>query len=62
MSDPIHGDGIFQCRGCGRTFAEYVNGCPHHDDGVRKVVLIVADPLAIAAALTPGEPDETRKP
>lgn len=22
-------EGIFECEGCHRTFAEYVNGCPH---------------------------------
>lgn len=43
MSDPIHDDGIFQCQGCGQTYAEYVNGCPRHDDGERKVVLAIPD-------------------
>jgi hypothetical protein len=46
MRDLWHGDGIFQCRGCGRIYAEYVNGCPDpvpHDD--RKVVLVVPVPV-----------------
>jgi hypothetical protein len=29
MSDPIHPEGIYACEGCGRTLAEYINGCPH---------------------------------
>jgi hypothetical protein len=43
MGDSIHGDGIFQCDGCGQTYAEYVNGCPKDHDSPRKVVLVVPD-------------------
>jgi hypothetical protein len=46
LGDPIHGDGIFQCRGCRRLYAEYINGCPnpvHDDGGERKVVLVIPD-------------------
>lgn len=43
MSDPLHGDGIYQCQGCEHTYPEYVNGCPRHDDGERKVVLVVQE-------------------
>jgi len=36
-------EGIWQCRGCGQTYTEYVNGCVKHDDGERKVVLVVPE-------------------
>lgn len=36
-------EGIWQCEGCGQTYAEYVNGCPKHDDGERGVVLVVPE-------------------
>ena len=52
MTDLVHGEGIFQCRRCGQTYAEYVNGCPRHSDGERKVVLVIPD------ALTEGNGDE----
>lgn len=25
--NPFHPDGIYACEGCGRTYAEYINGC-----------------------------------
>ena len=43
MTDLMHGEGIFQCRGCGHTYSEYVNGCPRHDGEDRKVILVVSD-------------------
>lgn len=41
--DPIHGDGIFQCEGCGRLYPEYMNGCVEDHDYTRKVILIIAE-------------------
>jgi hypothetical protein len=43
MSDPIHGDGVFQCNGCGRLYHEYVNGCVEEHDAPRSVKLTVPD-------------------
>ena len=34
---------IWQCKSCGVTFPEYVNGCPHHDDGAHPVELVLED-------------------
>jgi hypothetical protein len=44
MGDPIHGDGIFECNGCGRLYSEYINGCVEEHGNPRKVRLIVPDP------------------
>lgn len=46
MSDPIHPEGIYRCDGCGRTYAEYVNGCVEDHGPPRKVRLVVLDLLA----------------
>ena len=43
MSDLIHGNGIFRCQGCGHIYPEYVNGCVKHDDGERKVTLVIGE-------------------
>ena len=62
MSDLIHGEGIFQCRGCGQTYAEYVNGCPRHDDVERKVVLVVSDALSQGVTGIPYSQPSTTLP
>ena len=43
MTDPIHGDGIFECEGCGKTYPEYVNGCVVDHPRPRKVVLVIRE-------------------
>lgn len=43
MGDPIHGDGIFECNGCGRLYGEYINGCVEDHGNPRKVRLVVPD-------------------
>lgn len=37
-------EGIWACNGCGRQYAEYVNGCVEDHGPPRKVELAITDP------------------
>ena len=57
VTDPIHPEGIYECNGCGRTYAEYVNGCLEDHDPPRSVRLVVADPpfiTNVGTGMTPA--------
>jgi len=56
--DPIHGDGIFECNGCGRLYGEYVNGCVEDHGNPRKVRLVVPDHALTATRERPTEPED----
>lgn len=43
-------EGPFRCLGCGKQYAEYVNGCLEEHGGERKVAAVPVGPLPAGLA------------